>query len=259
MSDSKFKEWYKSNADDWNAKRRERYARDKKYRDTVLERNRDHRNDKKEELQEQATKERKARKSVVKDRWKTFEEDGKQYFSIGSVAESLRVSVQAVRLWERQGVIPPPAKRTKEGKGEGQRLYTQEDIEKIRKIVKKRLKHSDPKARNGVRGYVRDIRYASGKVKSETVYTVGVLAKAIPKTVVTLEHLEREEKLPATSLRGSSVKRRLYTLPMIEVVKSEFDKRPTGIRGAEAWREFYDAVHKGWKKLGVVGAELVND
>ena len=69
-----------------------------------------------------------------------------------------------------------------------------------------------------------------------------------------------------SSARGASVdlslppwKRRLYTLPMIEVVKAEFDKRPTGIRGADAWGEFYDAVFQGWKKLGVVGAKLVND
>lgn len=257
---SNFKEWYKNHADDWNKKRRERYAQDKKYRETVLERNRDHRSEKKEELQATAAKERKARKTGVKDRWKTIVLDGKTYFSIGSVASTLRVSVQAVRLWERQGVIAPPSKRTDDGEGKGQRLYSIDDIEKIRKALaaQDRLPDIDPKKETSERSYERTVRYASGKVKTEKVFTIGVLARKIPKTVVTLEHLEREKKLPATTLRGSSVKRRLYTQPMIDIVKAEFDKRPMGIRGAEAWSEFYDAVYQGWKKLGVVGAKIVD-
>lgn len=255
---SKFRDWYETNAKSWNGQRRTRYKTDPVYREKVLARNRQHRSEKKAEQRVQAKKEQAARKGAVKVRWKTFVEEGKEYHSIGSLAERLGVSVQAVRLWERQGVIAPPNRRTEEADGKGQRLYTLDEIEQIRKVLKAqgRLPGPDSRERGGVRSYEREVTYANGATKTESLYTIGVLARTIPKTVVTLEHHERENKLPKTPLRGSSVRRRLYTLPMIEVVKAAFDRwGPTGPRGEE-WTKFYDEVHQGWKKQGIIGAKL---
>lgn len=264
MSD--FKEWYEKNSADWNQKRRSRYSDDPKYRETVLERNRRHRSEKKQEQQAELKEVRQAQTQRVKSRWKKFEDgDGLARFSIGALAERLGVSVQAIRLWERQGVIPPPAKRT-EGQrgsdGKGQRLYSLDEIEKIRKILKVQGRLPDANSADPVekvRGYAREIVFPNGKSKTEQVYTVGVLASAVTRTVVTLEHLERKGYLPQTPLRGSSVGRRLYTKPMIETVKKAFEKRPAGIRGGGAWKSFYDEVLQGWKKIGIVGAALKGD
>lgn len=262
MSD--FKEWYEKNADGWNEKRRSRYNDDAKYRETVLERNRKHRSEKKQAQQVELKEVRQAQTQRVKSRWKTFDDDadGQRRFSIGALAERLGVSVQAIRLWERQGVIPPPAKRTvaqRGSDGKGQRLYALAEIEKIRKILKEQGRLPDVGSddlKDKVRGYEREIVFPNGKTKTEQVYTVGVLASAVTRTVVTLEHLERKGYLPPTPLRGSSVGRRLYTKPMIETVKKAFDKRPSGIRGGTAWKSFFDEVLQGWKKIGIVGAAL---
>lgn len=260
MSKSKFKEWYKKNSADWNRQRRERYAKDKEYRETVLERNREHRSERKEEAQAEALVEKQAQKARVRDRWKVVEIDGETFYSIGSVAQVLRVSVQAVRLWERQGLIAPPKRRTDDKNGKGQRLYSLEEIESLRKVLKAqgRLPDVDPTEERTVRHYDRTVRYSDGTVRTEKVYTIGVLAEKVERTVVTLEHHEREKKLPATTLRGSSVRRRFYTMPMIEVVRRAFEAQPAP-RGDEAWKEFHERVYSGWAKLKVIGAKLVDD
>jgi DNA-binding transcriptional MerR regulator len=255
-----FKEWYAKNAGKWNKRRRARYANDPAYRAIVLERNRKHRSEEKKKEQAESKKKHKARKVRVKSRWKTVKIRGKPYFTIGALADRLGVSVQAIRLWERQGVIPPPAHRIPIGESDdgGQRLYRLEEIEKIRAVLKAqdRLKKAPSEVLDPVRQYERDVIYPDGTTKLEKLYTVGVLARAVTRTVVTLEHLERKGYLPETPLRGSSVGRRLYTKEMIEVVKGAFDKRPDGLRGAEAWKEFYEEVLQGWTAAGVVGASL---
>lgn len=254
----KFQQWYAKHGDSWNERRRSRYSDDPAYREKVLERNRQHRQEKRAEQKVQTAKETSARKGAVRRRWKSVTLDGVEYYTIGSLAERLGVSVQAVRLWERQGLIKPPVQRFTASE-RGPRIYTLEEIEQIRAQLKSQKRLPEPGARNagGVRAYEREVVYAGGKVKSELLYTIGTLARTIPKTVVTLEHHERDGKLPATPLRGSSVRRRFYTLSMIEVVKEAFDRWGPAVRGDD-WQKFHDHVAAGWKKLGVNGAKLKN-
>ena len=51
-------------------------------------------------------------------------------YSIGEVAKMLRVSPEALRIWEKQGFIPKPQRRPT-----GMREYTSNDIEAIRQYL----------------------------------------------------------------------------------------------------------------------------
>lgn len=258
---TQFKEWYEKHSDDWNEKRRSRYDTDPEYRAKVLERNRKHRSAKKKEQQLQREEAKTAQKYTNRPGWKTFKTviDGVEIetVTIGAYAQVLGVSVQAVRLWERVGVIPPPGAPRASGK---QRVYTLEEVEKNRKILLSQGRISEqpevPNEGDRAHAYEREILYPTGRTRKEKVYTIGVLAHAVHLTVVTLSHHERKGYLPRTPFRGSSVRRRLYTKPMIDVVLKAFESRPSGIRGRKAWKVFYNEVLSGWTKLGVMGAKL---
>lgn len=261
MGESKFKEWYGEHSGDWNEKRRDRYKTDPKYRATVLERNRKHRSAKKKEEQKKREEGRSEQKYTYRPGWKTFVSviDGKKTktVTIGAYAQVLGVSVQAVRLWERLGVIPPPSAPRASGQ---QRVYTLKEVKKNRKILLRQgriaLKPAVPNVEERAHTYEREILYPNGRTRNENVYTIGVLAHAVHLTVVTLSHHERKGYLPRTPFRGSSVRRRLYTKSMIDIVVAAFEARSAGIRGRKAWKEFYSEVLGGWTKLGVMGAKL---
>jgi len=273
--ENKFKEWYEDNATEWNKGRRSRYENDPAYRKLVLERNRKSRAAaRKVRLAEQKT-ESAHKEFRVSPRWKevTVTIDGKPVtlFSIGRVARRLGVSVQAIRLWERQGIIPPPSNGA--GRAGKDRLYSMEDVERNREILTKtgRLEKRDDdtpnlRVRAPLVGHEREVLYKNGKKKTETLYTVGVLAETVGRTVVTLEHLERRGDLPKTPLRGLFTTkageerpgRRLYTLSMITIVEKAFASRPGLIRGRPAWDSFKAEVAAGWQKSGVMQATLIS-
>ena len=50
-----------------------------------------------------------------------------QFMESGQVARTLGVSVEALRYWEREGIIAPPMRTTG-----GRRLFTAEQVEEIR-------------------------------------------------------------------------------------------------------------------------------
>lgn len=54
---------------------------------------------------------------------------GKKFYKIGEVAEILEIPTSTLRYWENQFTVLKP----KRGKN-GQRRYTQEDIEEIKKL-----------------------------------------------------------------------------------------------------------------------------
>lgn len=266
-----FKVWYDKNHEGWNEKRRDRYATDPDYRATVLERNRKHRSARKLATQKEREEKRKAQLYAPKPGFKQFVTviDGKKVtqFTIGAYAQRLGVSVQAVRLWERNGVIAGPTMRA----SGNQRVYTFQEIEKNRKILLAQGRITAqahvPSDEERAHPYIREVIYPNGRVRKERMYTIGVLAQTVHLTVVTLSHHERKGYLPRTPFRGAPalpyedpnvkpVRRRLYTKPMIDVVIREFEKRPLGLRGVKEWKAFYNDVLTGWTKLGVMGAKL---
>lgn len=256
-----FREWYERNGDRLNEKRKSRYQTDPDYRQRVLQTNQESRAKRKKVALKQKRK-RRERPVVAEPRWKVVElEIGgvlERLYSIGAVAESLGCSIQAIRLWERQGHIPKTEIRTGNGKN-GDRLYTQAMVEQLRGILtaQGRLNTSANKERPSVRSLTRYVSFPDSSTREVQLFLIGALAKAVNRNVVTLEQLEAKGFLPRTPFRASRVGRRLYTGEMIASVKSAFKTRGEEIRGEEAWKSFYDDVLSRWTAQGVMGAVLV--
>ncbi len=258
-----FRGWYAKNGDTLNKSRRDRYTTDPEYREAVLKRNREARQKKREASNKERAQERKATRMRVGSRgWKTtevaVEQDGKTatatLFTIGALARSLGRSVQAVRLWEREGLLPETELRNKKG----DRLYTGDMIATIRDVMKAQGKTSKTatRPRPMPKGVVREVQYEDGTKELLHFFRVGVLAEAIQRTVVTVEILEGKGYVPTTPFIASGTKYRVYTLPMIEAVRKAFESRGGDIRGEADWKSFEKDVRAAWQSLKVFGAKL---
>lgn len=262
-SSEKFQRWYKENSQSFNKLRRSRYKSDPSYRKEVLERNRQYR-------QQQRAAKRAAKLAALaprgagsgelltrqRPRWKTvrMEIDGKPMTlcTVGAFAGSLRVSVQAIRLWEKDGVIPAATVRGPNG----DRLYTLEEIEKISAILEAKGRLPEGRAERAAKNEPRALQLSDGRKVSLPMFTIGALANRVGKTVVTVSQMERKDYLPQTPFRGSSVRRRLYTEKMLEVVKDAFVVRELSeAPRAEAWNKFRSDIEVGWKKAKMFGGK----
>jgi len=255
-----FKDWYEKNGGELNKSRRDRYKTDPAYREEVLQRNRDARRLKRESTLTERKESLAAKGVTTRPLWKTVEVmvDGKTVtaFTIGALARSLGRSVQAIRLWERQGIIPEaPIRNVK-----GDRFYPLDSIEAIRKLLKKagKLEAGDTPAqsREGPKGVRRMVEFADGTQRKLLLFRIGTMADAVGRTAVTLEQLERDEVLPATPFRASSTRYRLYSTKMIASVRDAFQKRNYDIKG-DAWNDFRQEVLGAWEKQGVLSAKLI--
>lgn len=269
-----FKNWYGENGEKLNKDRRNRYHTDPDYKARVLAQNKTSREKRRKATAKQKKTEREARKFKARtEPWKTVQmtvkdKAGKDVeitvFTIGALAAALGVSVQAVRLWERQGVIPKTPLRSGKGKlkgGKGDRLYTVEQLEMMQELLKKQGKLDEDRLNetSSPREFFRTVLLADGKTKEWVFVRVGVLATAIERGIITIDQMEQRGVLPETPFRASSRKYRLYTRPMIAIVKKAMTKRGAVIRGEDQWAGFFEEVRDGWKKLGVEGAELIMD
>lgn len=266
-SSEKFQRWYKENSASFNKLRRSRYKNDPAYRKEVLERNRQYRAQQRAEkraakLAALAPKGAGSGELLTRQRpkWKTvrMEIDGKPMTlcTVGAFAGSLRVSVQAIRLWEKDGVIPQASVRGPNG----DRLYTVDDIQKIHDILKAKGRLPDVRAERAAKNEPRTLQLSDGRRVSLPMFTIGALADKVGKTVVTVSQMERKNYLPETPYRGSSVGRRLYTEEMLEVVKAAFVVRElSAAPRSEAWKQFRSSIEEGWRKAKMFGgkAQLV--
>jgi len=258
-----FKDWYAENGEQLNKDRKQRYKDDPDYREKVLEQNREARKRKRQEQLVERSKQDAARKTRVERSWKTRPmtitlEDGEQVtvkgFTIGAVAQLLGCSVQAIRLWEKKGVLPATDYRY----AGRDRLYPSDLIDLYRKILEEQGRLNPNKIRpRPLRMALRVVKFSDGKVRETELYRIGVLAKAAQRTVVTLEQLEQRGVLPETPFRASELGYRLYTEGMIEAVSSALEKRFWEIRGEEEWQKFRDEVVAAWKEEGVIGARIL--
>jgi DNA-binding transcriptional MerR regulator len=262
-----FAEWYKLNGKRLNEQRKARYHSDPVHRKHVLDANQESRERRRTATQSDPKK--RVPRSRLPRRGKTTTGlvNGKTetLYTIGALAEELGCSIQALRLWESQGIIPETPLRS-DALPKGARLYTREMVESLRASLK--LKGKLQPAEGPVEGVVdvdlstprpltRWVRLQSGSVVQLQLFLVGVLAKAAHRNVATLEQLESRGILPSTPFRSSSVGRRLYTESMIATVREAFEKRGGDIRGDEAWEGFREEILSGWGAQGVMGAILV--
>lgn len=263
--DDYFKEWYAENGDELNKSRKRRYADDPTYREKVLEQNREARKRRRQEQLIERKKENSARKVRLDRSWKTRPmtltlEGGQQVtvpgFTIGAVAQVLGCSVQAIRLWEKKGVLPATEFRY----AGRDRLYTWEQIEVYRRVLVAQDKLNPNKTRpRPLRMAKRWVKFSNSKTPRVTeLYRIGVLARAANRTVVTLEQLEQRGYLPETPFRASELGYRLYTEDMIQAVSSALEARFWEVRGEEEWKKFHDEVHAAWDKEGVIGASILD-
>jgi DNA-binding transcriptional MerR regulator len=266
--ESYFQQWYQEHGDQLNKSRKRRYQDDPAYRERVLVQNRDARKRRRVEQLEERKKENAARKTRVNRSWKTHDvsitdEAGEVHttklFTIGAAAKMLKCSVQAIRLWERKGILPETPLRGSKRGSKGDRLYTADMIEMFREVLEEKGHLSDTQIRpRPLRVTERTIRFSDGRVKENVkLFRIGELAEAAQRTVVTLEQLEQRGYLPPTPFRVSDLGYRLYTEPMISAVKTAFEKRAWEIRGDEEWAKFRDEVHAAWRKQGVIGAKIL--
>ncbi len=255
--------WYEANKATFNEDRKNRYKTDPTYRAKVLAWNRESRKKTREEKAKERDAETKAAKvSLNRRRYKTvrmkIEVNGKQVeaevFSIGALAMYLNRSIQVLRLWEAEGIIPETPHRNEKG----DRFYTRQQLQDIEKVLTKKGRLGDQGGRQNqrLRPFLHRMKYADGTEKTVALYKVGVLAQALKRTIVTVEQMETREALPVTPFRVSSTNYRLYTLDMVRAVKEAFDACGADIRGEVNRLAFRDAVTRAWTEQGVFSATL---
>jgi len=263
--DDYFHDWYEKNGQVLNDLRRERYHNDPEYREAVTKRNQEARKKRRsaETSEREAEREAGGVVRVAGRLWKAvdveIEIDGKKVvtrlFTIGALARVLGRSVQAIRLWERQGVLPETPLRNEKG----DRLYTAEQVGVFRQLMecKNRLSLSLLRSRPSPQPVRRVVRFKDGHEEELVLFRIGALAEIVGRTVVTLEQLEKHGILPATPFRAASTRYRLYSLPMIQTVKAAFDARNGEIRGKIGWVSFCNDVRVAWYVMGMMDATLV--
>jgi hypothetical protein len=135
-----YRGWYEKNKEALSKKRKERYRKDKEYREKVLEQNKDYRAKKaKEKPSQPKAKVRtpKHRKPVMMEipvRGKTVEVS---MVHVGAFARAIGRSVPTIHQWERVGLLP----RTPfllEGRNKQERLYSAEMIGVVRNVLSTR-------------------------------------------------------------------------------------------------------------------------
>lgn len=106
-----FKEWYEGNKEEYNKKRRERYKKDKKFREACIVRSKEYR--------------RKQRNQDIGRGYMTrmFKKKEVVVVPISEAAQIVGRSVQTIRLWERRRLIPRPLFP------DFHRLYTEHQVE----------------------------------------------------------------------------------------------------------------------------------
>lgn len=170
------------------------------------------------------------------------------FLTIGAVARALDRAVSTLRVWEREGLLPKTPYRS----DTGQRLYTMEQLQEIRARAKKDPKFSDlVRKKRRTEQVVRKVRWMDGTTEEIALYRVRVLAREIGRTPQTIRLMERRYGLPPTPLRSGN--QRLYTMGMIEVVKSACAHK----KYLACWSDIYLKVLTRWQELGVLGGQVL--
>jgi len=252
-----FQQWYQANGERLNEKRKARYHADPEYREKVLKQNQESRAKRKEEARKQPRPPRPPQPSRL-ERPIEMEVEGvvQRVFTTGAVAKQLGCSVQTLRQWEAKGVIPETPLRAEHGSSRD-RLYTAQMVDEMRTQLhaQGRLQRRKPLVRpDGLKRYVR---FKDRHVEEVQLYLIGVLAKTVNRNVVTLKQMEARGLLPRTPFVTSRVDRRLYTKPMIDAVKTAFERYAYDLRDPEYGKLFHDQILAQWTAQGIVGAVLV--
>jgi DNA-binding transcriptional MerR regulator len=258
-----FRKWYDANGKALNRKRKRKYHSDPGYKEKVLAQNRAARKRKREVAQAQRKQSGGTERTIVERSWKTRpmtvtldsgEQAAVQGFTIGAVAKILGCSVQGLRLWERNGVLPGTPYRHQNR----DRLYPWDLIDLYQEILLKTKRLDPDKPRPRPLWMTRQVvQFSDGRTAETPLFRIGVLARAARKTVVTLEQWEGR-LIPRTPFRAAGDPGyRLFTLEQIRAVVSALQKRDWEVRGEQAQAALLSEVTEAWSALGVIGATIV--
>lgn len=147
-ADTAYSRWYASNKGEFNAKRRKRYKEDKKYRFKAMK---------------NASVYRKSGPENVMTRLLFREYNGQrvQVFRISTVGEKIGRSVQAIRQWEKNGIIPKPLF------GAGHRVYTEKQVTLLKLVVElsDKYRHSHAEYKKNMAVLTKHIGFEWGALK----------------------------------------------------------------------------------------------
>jgi DNA-binding transcriptional regulator YiaG len=135
-----YRAWYERNKEALSKKRKERYHKDKEYREKVLEQNKEYREKKaKEKPQQSKTKVRtpKHRKPVAMKIKIGGRMQDVNMVHVGAFARAIGRSVPTIHQWERVGLLPKTPFFLR-GKDKQERLYTAEMIGVVRTVLSTR-------------------------------------------------------------------------------------------------------------------------
>jgi len=239
---TEYKQWYDSNKDLINHVKRERYKTDPFYRESILNRNKSYR--------QKAS----SGKALKARSWRVVEQpinlpDGtistKQYYTIGYLASSLNCSVQALRSWEKDGLLPSADYKD----NNGVRFYSQDTLVKIKDIVAQDLQVKFKK--QALQGKTYKCLDASDGIEKDIVlYKFNNLQQICGKSRITLDKLIAAGHIPATPLTVTGRAHRLYTLEMMKAVAAAFKDIKKGSKETR-WASFRNQITSSWEKLKI--------
>lgn len=251
-----FKTWYRQNAEVLSARRKMRYSTDPAYRDRVLAINANARRARKKARLHEQDIERKAR--IVGEapaaRWKSraIEVDGQevQAFTIGALARALGRSIQAIRIYEAQGLIPATPYRS----SKGDRLYTLAMVTDIQAVLEKAGRTSPVGKGSRPAVKVFKTQLSTGEVVELPLFRISALGRECRRNISTLEHMEADSLFPSTPLRAKRI--RLYSVGMIKVAREAFEALEQGDLERSS---LYQTIADQWDAAGLLHAKLVSE
>jgi DNA-binding transcriptional MerR regulator len=256
VSNWQFKTWYKEHGSELNADRRDRYKSDPEYKKQVLEANRESRRRRRASQLEVRAAERKVQKVKTGRQWKEveMEVDGKmvKFLTIGALASILGRSKLGVRGLEKKGIIETTPYRNPQH----ERLYTPEKVLEIRQTLAAKGM-LERKKTTGIPEFVHcRVKLSDGSLVTCPLFRIGIMAKAVGRSTITLEQMERRKAIPSTPLRLPP-NRRVFTAAQIEVVKNAFDRRGGDLRVDTDKTLLREEILAEWAELKLIGAKVV--
>jgi len=256
VSDWQFKNWYKEHGKELNSDRRDRYKTDPAYKKQVLEANRESRKRRRAAQLLERAAEQKVKKVKTGRQWKevVMDVDGvpTQFLTIGAVAAILGRSKLGIRLLEKKGVIEATPHRNPQH----ERLYTPAKVLEIKKLLEAKGLF-DRKKPTGIPEFVHcHVKLADGSLIDTPLFRIGIMAKAVGRSTITLEQMERRKAIPSTPLRLPP-NRRVFTAAQIEVVKQAFDRRGGDLRVDTNKSLLREEILAEWSKLKLIGAKVL--
>ena len=113
-----YETYYGENADKIAKKRKEKYEEDPEYREKVLDRSRNYR-----ENQRQSRPKARIPKHAKSKKYEIGDGSTIELFSVGSFALGVGRSVQCINHWEREGILPKTPYLQKQGSDENPRFF----------------------------------------------------------------------------------------------------------------------------------------